>query len=560
MSETQATFALRGHNPDVLTCIANLSNDEVFTPPEFANQMLDTLEQAWAESNDGASIWADSDVTFLDPFTKSGVFLREITRRLTDGLESQIPDLVERVDHILTKQVFGIGITRLTSLLARRSVYCSKDATGKHSIAKSFDRDWGNIWFERTEHAWAGRKRGRRAHPLTGEEELVDLIGTGRCRFCGATERELARDESLETHAYDFIHTEDNKARLGELFGVDMQFDVIVGNPPYQLDDGGFGNSAAPIYQLFVEAAKSLDPRFLTMVIPSRWFSGGKGLDDFRTSMLTDTRLRSIDDYLNASDAFPGVGLKGGVCYFLWDRDHAGDCAVSTHFDGLDPRTVTRPLLEEGADVFIRFNEGLSILRKVVAVETAQDGSIELPSTRRFERLVSSRKPFGLDTAFRGASVEFDGAVTVYRNGGKAFLDREAVPAGANLIDKWKVFVGYAAPGTGNKDTYPHRIISTPFIGEPGSISSETYLCIGPFASRAEAENAVSYLSCRLTRLLILLHKPSQHVTRKVYSFVPVQDWTREWSDADLYAKYGITDEEISFIESMVRPMGLADA
>ncbi|MBW8764512.1 MAG: restriction endonuclease, partial [Microbacterium sp.] len=159
----QAAFALRGHNPDVLTCIANLSNDEVFTPPEFANQMLDTLEEAWAESNDGASIWADPNVTFLDPFTKSGVFLREITRRLTIGLESQISGLEERVDHILTNQVFGIGVTRLTSLLARRSVYCSKDATGEHSIAKSFDRDWGNIWFERTEHTWTG---GTRKHDL----------------------------------------------------------------------------------------------------------------------------------------------------------------------------------------------------------------------------------------------------------------------------------------------------------------------------------------------------------------------------------------------------------
>ena len=157
MSE-QVSFSLRGRNPDVLTCIANLSNDEVFTPPEFANRMLDTLAEAWATNNGGADLWADSSVRFLDPCTKSGVFLREITSRLTKGLAEQIPDLEERVDHILTNQVFGIGITLLTSLLARRSVYCSKHANGPHSIARGFTDEAGNIWFERTEHTWAGRQ------------------------------------------------------------------------------------------------------------------------------------------------------------------------------------------------------------------------------------------------------------------------------------------------------------------------------------------------------------------------------------------------------------------
>ncbi|PJC12756.1 MAG: restriction endonuclease, partial [Comamonadaceae bacterium CG_4_9_14_0_8_um_filter_60_18] len=148
----QVSFTLRGRNPDVLTCIANLSNDEVFTPPELAGRMLDMLAQAWAADHGGANLWADKTVRFLDPFTKSGVFLREITSRLTEGLAQQMPDLQERVNHILTQQVFGIGITRLTSLLARRSVYCSKHANGAHSIAKGFASDAGNIWFERTEH------------------------------------------------------------------------------------------------------------------------------------------------------------------------------------------------------------------------------------------------------------------------------------------------------------------------------------------------------------------------------------------------------------------------
>lgn len=532
----EARLSLRGRNPDVLTCIANLSNDEVFTPPEFANRMLDTLADAWAAHNNGANMWADRSVRFLDPCTKSGVFLREITRRLTLGLESEIPSLEERVDHILTRQVFGIGITHLTSLLARRSVYCSKHAQGDHSIAKSFDSDDGNIWFQRTEHKW------------------VD----GRCDYCGASRQALDRGEGLETHAYAFIHADDIKARVAELYGGAMQFDVIVGNPPYQLSDDGFGTSAAPIYQHFVKQAKALEPRYLSMVVPARWFAGGKGLDEFRESMLSDGRLRSIDDYLSASDVFPGVGLKGGICYFLWDRDSPGQCRVTTHFKDWPVSTATRPLLEEGADVFIRFNEGLSILKKVAAVESGGSRSLSLPDSRRFDQLVSSRKPFGLDTTFKGKTVKASGDLLVYQNGGKGYIARDSISTGTQLIDRWKLFAGYAAPGTGNKDTYPHRIISTPFVGEPGTISSETYLCIGPFDSRTEAESVMSYLSCRLTRLLILLHKPSQHVTSKVYTFVPTQEWTRRWTDEDLYTKYGISASEIAFIEKVVRPMDLS--
>jgi site-specific DNA-methyltransferase (adenine-specific) len=394
-------------------------------------------------------------VRFLDPCTKSGVFLREITRRLTEGLKGQIPDLQERVDHILTKQVFGIGITQLTAMLARRSVYCTKHANGEHSIAKSFASDAGNIWFERSEHDWKD----------------------GKCQYCGASQQTLDRGEELETHAYAFIHTEDIQSRLTEIFETDMQFDVIIGNPPYQLDDGGFGTSAAPIYQLFVQQAKALEPRYLSMVIPARWFAGGKGLDEFREAMLDDDRLRSIDDYLSASDVFPGVGLKGGVCYFLWDRENPGACRVTTHFKDWPDSIADRPLLEDGADIFIRFNEGLSILKKVVAVETGQTNSLALPDEKRFDQLVSSRKPFGLETTFKGKASKGAKDVLVYQNGGTGYIDRSTISTGTDLIDKWKLFAGYAAPGTGNKDTYPHRIISTPFVAEPGTISSETYLC-----------------------------------------------------------------------------------
>jgi site-specific DNA-methyltransferase (adenine-specific) len=531
----QSSFTLRGRNPDVLTCIANLSNDEVFTPPELAGRMLDMVAQAWSADHKGANLWADSRVRFLDPCTKSGVFLREITKRLTEGLATQLPDLQTRVDHILTQQVFGIGITRLTSLLARRSLYCSKHALGEHSIAKSFKSDAGNIWHDRTEHTWAN----------------------GKCTFCGASKAALDRGDSFESHAYAFIHTDNVQTRVAELFGGNMQFDVIIGNPPYQLNDGGYGTSAAPIYQMFVEQAKALEPRYLSMIIPARWFAGGKGLDDFRESMLVDTRVRAVNDYLSASDVFPGVGLKGGVCYFLWNRDHPGLCDVSTHFKDWPVSTATRPLKESGADIFIRFNEGLSILKKVMAVDGEKNKGISVADAKKFEQLVSSLRPFGFRTFFRGRKHKREGDVTIYQNGGTGFVSRDEVESAKDLIDVWKIYIGRAAPGTGNRDSYPHRILSTPFIGEPGSICSETYLCIGPFGSQTEAESALSYLTCRLTRLLILLHKPSQDTTRKVYTFVPTQSWDTKWTDEALYAKYGITASEIEFIEQVVRPMDL---
>jgi len=508
------------YNPDILTCLANLSSDEVFTPPKVANEILDRLPP---------EIWKDKNARFLDPFCKSGVFPREIARRLMAGLEKEIPDQQKRANHIFTKQIFAIAITELTAHMARRSAYCSKTANGKYSVCDAFDDNQGNIRFKRIQHTWED----------------------GRCVFCGASQQEFDRGDELETHAYQFIHTK----KPEEIFN--MKFDVIVGNPPYQLDTGGFGRQAKPIYQLFVQQAKKLNPRFLTMIIPSRWFAGGMGLDEFRESMLTDDRMRSIDDYLCASDIFPGVGLKGGVCYFLWDRENRGPCQVTTHFKDWPVSTVSRPLLEKGADVFIRFNEGLSILKKVVAVEMGSCKSLDLPEEKKFMNLVSSIGAFGLESTFRGKEQKSENDLKVYRNGGIGYVARSKITKERSIFDKWKVFIGRAAPGTGNKDTYPHKILSTPFIGEPGSISSWTYMYIGPFDSKKQAESVLSYLSCRLTRLLILLHKPSQDTTRKVYSFVPMQKWTKRWTDEELYAKYGISKSEIAFIEKIVRPMNL---
>lgn len=507
------------HNPDILTCLANLSADEVFTPPKLASAMLDLLPQ---------DLFRRPDTTFLDPVCKSGVFLREIARRLNNGLRDQMPDEQARVDHILTKQVFGLATSELTGAISRRSVYCSKKADGKYSIATSFTHFDGHIRLPKSGHTWDR---------------------DGRCTDCGANRSGYDRGDTREAYAYPFIHGTDPK----ELYGVN--FDVIVGNPPYQLETGGSGRQATPIYQLFVQQAKKLEPRFLSMIIPSRWFSGGMGLNDFRESMLNDDRIRSIDDYLTASDVFPGIGLKGGVCYFLWDRDNRGACTVSTHFKDWPITTSTRPLLEKGLDVFVRFNEGRSVLKKVADVEVGDGSTLRLPDSRRFSNLVSSIGAFGLDSTFRGKDRHKKSDLKVYRNGGVGYIARSDVAKETHVFDKWKVFIGRAAPGTGNKDTYPHRIISTPFVGEPGSISSWTYMYIGPFDTEREATNVVSYLRCKLTRFLILLHKASQDTTRRVYSFVPIQDFSTPWSDDLLYEKYSLARKEIDFIEKIVRPM-----
>lgn len=534
---TQAPFALQGHNPDVLTCIANLSNDEVFTTPELANQMLDVLQASWAEANAGANIWQDKNVTFLDPCTKSGVFLREIVKRLNEGLTSEIQDLTERVNHILTRQVFGIGITKLTSLIARRSVYCSKNADGIHSVARTFTNNDGNIWFERTEHSWTGTK----------------------CEFCGASKVEYGRSKDLESHAYAFIHTKNIVSQLSRMFGEKVHFDVIIGNPPYQMSTGGSGGAgvqARPIYNLFVEQAKALDPRFLCMVTPSRWFSGGMGLDAFRESMLSDDRLRIIHDFPDSNDVFPGTQIKGGVSFFLWDRDNRGDVAVTTHDRGSILSTAARPLLEPGCDVFIRYNEGVSILRKVLKVESTDKKKPTLPPEKQFVELVSSIGAFGLDTTFRGRDKPGANDVMVYRNGGVGYINRRELKKEAEAIDWWKVFVPAAGSGS---DGFPHSILGRPFVGAPGTASSWTYMHIGPFKNKNQATNAMGYISTRFFRFLVLLHKPTQHATRTVYTFVPKQDFSEEWTDEKLYKKYGISKEEIRFIESMIRPMELGD-
>lgn len=430
---------------------------------------------------------------------------------MIDGLADQIPDLQERLDHIFHEQLYGIAITELTSLLSRRSLYCTKYPNSVYSVSK-FDDQSGNIRYKRIKHRW------------------ID----GKCVFCGASEKEYSRGEELETHAYELIHT----IKPEEVFK--MKFDVVISNPPYQLSDSGNGASARPLYHMFVEQAKKLNPRYLSMIIPSRWYSGGKGLDEFRSRMLNDTRIRQLVDFTDSTELFPGVDIAGGICYFLWDRDNPGICHFTNNYNGKS-MSIDKPLNEYST--FIRYPIADGIISKVLA-----------ENEEMMDSMVTARKPFGLATNVVPMS---HGDLILRYNKGTGPYESTSISSGRQYIHKWKVMISYlSSEHAGQPDkSGQFRVLSTMEILPPRYICTETYLLAGAFENEDEANNLLSYLKTKFVRFLVIQIAVSQHITKSSFSFVPKQDYSKTWTDDSLYKKYHLSEEEIDFIESMIKPM-----
>lgn len=500
----------KNYNPDVLSCLANLSNDEVFTPPKLANEMLDILPN---------ELWRNPEAKFLDPVSKSGVFLREIAKRLDKGLKDQIPDKQDRANHILSNQLYGIAITELTSYISRRTVYCSKTANGEYSVCEEFDDESGNLLYKRMEHTWGNTKATK-----------------NKCIYCGASRKNYDRNKDLETYAYNFIHTEEPK----KLF--DMKFDVIIGNPPYQLSDGGHSRSSSPVYHKFIQQAKKLNPKYLTMIIPARWYAGGKGLDNFRSEMLKDNHIRKLVDFENSTNVFPGVDVAGGICYFLWDRDNKGLCEVTNNTK--DGKVVSERSLDEFS-LFIRHSQAVPIIRKV---EKSENPKYFL------DKVVTSRKPFGMPTNYKpsrnGIPCHFTQRI------GLKYAKKEDVTDNYKILDKWKLLVP-ATPIAGQTD------FSKPVgfyyegnvkIAKPGECCTETWLVAYASNDKNKVHSFKSYLFTKIFRFLLLQAVVSQHVNKGKFRFVPhLDNYNKEYNDGILRKKWGITNEEWEFIDSRIK-------
>jgi site-specific DNA-methyltransferase (adenine-specific) len=516
---TTSPLLRQQHVPDILDVIAALSSNAIPTPPKLARALLDILPD---------EVWTNPNYQWLDPATKSGSILREVARRLMDGLADWEPDPGKRADHILRNMIHGCGITLLHGEMTRRSVYVSRDATSDFSVVR-FDDPSGNLPFVEAQHNFPLNKQGQ---------------ASGPCKVCGAPVR-LERGDTRENYAYAFTHGAYPTEGMEH-----MEFDVIVGNPPYQIGDlKNEEDRAAPIYQYFVERALDLNPKYVAMIIPSRWFTGGFQLDKFRERMISDRRLRMIVDNPKVYDCFPGVKIRGGVNYFLWDRDHDGDCEFSTRIDGEIISTATRDL-RAGDGVLVRDNFAASVIDKIRSGHKGAWCDTVVGPQMPFGQM---RTNFSEDTSER--TTEADVALVLGTRAG--YVAPKHIEKNHEWVARWKVLLPKASSGDTNQDETGRIVdvvLGEPIALAPGSACTQTYLIAGMFDTRQETENYANYLATKFVRFLVLQRKTSQDVYSDRFRFVPALDMTRAWTDPDLYREFNLTQDEIDYIEACIRP------
>lgn len=539
---------------DILSLFEPLNNHEVFTPPRLAREILKTIPKG---------IWTDPNIKILDPCVKSGVFLREAMYLLFAGLSGRgiheacdgktydLNDPKQLMKHILKNMLFGIATSELTSYLSRRTLYGVMEAnTDKQTaLIDAFEKSKNNHeWSEEEKVKFLVRNRFNDYydHKMFDVPEYRGLEHEGNIFYPRErVQKKVIEDGSyqIEDTYYPFIEKDSEHSQIERIRNGEMKFDVIIGNPPYQMSDGGNAASAKPIYHLFVEQALKIKPQYISFIIPARWYAGGKGLNSFRENMLNSTNISHLVDFPNGKDCFPGTSIGGGVCYFLHDRKYDGECNVTNVF-GNERNTSIRSLSK--FPLFIRNNLSVSIVEGM--------GEHLLSS---LSEIVSSRNPFGYPTKHRGVEARFPGALTLHSSQGISYVTRSSLGKIDSAVDAYKVIISRVTTehaGEPSKDG-KFKVLSTVKVLEPKEVCTDSYLSLGNFETKAEADNLLRYLKTKIARFLLLQAITSINLSSEKFIFVPLLDFSKTWTDDELAKKFGLTEEQIKHIDSTMKEM-----
>ena len=378
-------------------------------------------------------------------------------------------------------------------------------------------------------------------------------------------------DKPINAHYFDdLINTLMNKPGLfvskinnpsyWKKVGEKMKFDAVVGNPPYQsttnggIDTGKAAKQAKPIFHMFVDQAKKLDSKYVSMIIPARWYNGGMNLGEFRNAMIHDRRLIKLFDFYNAKECFPTVEIAGGLCYFLWSNESNTECEITNILSGEKNTTIRR--LDEFGDLFVRTNNSIPIIKKV------------LSKTDRFlDEMVSPLDTFGIPSKEKGHNRRKDGDIELlhsvgYNGQGFSYIEREKIKKNTHLIDKYKIKISILVAQGGETGVQPengYRCISGPMILKPGQVDTFSYLNVGFFDTEKEANNFLSFLTGKFARYMMRTTFSSVHLSKSNFIFVPYLDFSQHWTDNDLYKYYDLTQDESDLIDKTIRKIDLTE-